>query len=306
MPSPDQFLQRRCPLCASPTASAQEVTSARPAETLPLEDLKGYWNGFFKEKVFFSYVRCSSCGLLFNPVFFTQQQLASLYAGMPPNMESIPPAALRATQRGYYDWLKANSTFQGAYLEVGPDVGYFVENCVRADGFARYWLFEPNRDVACALGAAVAGREHTIVHEMTDFEVVPDETVGAAVMIHVLDHLLDPMDTLVQLRRKLAPGGRVLIVTHDESSVLRRVFGARWPPFCLQHPQLYRPRTMAAMLKAAGFGAVRLKRTVNHFPVAFLLKQFLWATGLKVETTPAFGGATVALALGNMMAIGTA
>ena len=90
-----------------------------------------------------------------------------------------------------------------------------------------------------------------------------------------------------------------------ESSLLRRLFGARWPPFCLQHPQLYRPRTMAAMLNAAGFGGVRLKRTVNHFPISFLLKQFLWATGLRVETTPSFGGLTVARALGNMIAVAT-
>ena len=49
------------------------------------------------------------------------------------------------------------------------------------------------------------------------------------------------------------------------------------------------------MLRQAGFKDVAVKRTANHFPVSFLVQQFLWACGWKVEKVPSFGGLTVGL-----------
>ena len=306
MSSPEPFLARVCPHCGAAASATVEVASRQRAEALPLDDLVSYWNGFFKEKVFFSYARCGSCGLLFAPTFFDNAQLGRLYAGMPPNMESVPADALARTQRGYFDWLRANAQFRGGYLEVGADVGLFARNCVEAGGFDRYWLYEPNRDVAPALDAVVKGHDSEIIHDMTGFDAVPDGAVGAVVMIHVLDHLLDPLTTLKELRTKLHPGGKILIVTHDESSLLRRVFGAAWPPFCLQHPQLFQPSTIKKVLTGAGFSDVKVRRSVNHFPIAFLFKHLIWAVGLKWDKTPAFGSLSVGLRLGNMMTLASA
>jgi SAM-dependent methyltransferase len=282
------------------------MASPRRAEAMGFDELVPCWNGFFKEKVFFSYLRCPRCQLLFTPVFFSPDQLGELYRGMPPNMESVPESALQRTQRGYFDWLRSNATFEGDYLEMGPDVGLFVRNCVSAGGFGRYWLFEPNRDVAPALTAAMGAEDHVLVHDMTGFDTVPEATLGAAVMVHVLDHLLDPMPTLVELRRKLQPGGKLLIVTHDESSMLRRAFGKMWPPFCLQHPQLFRPETMKTMLATAGFEKIEVKRAKNYFPISFLFQHLLWAIGVKSRHAPSFDGLTVGLRLGNMMTLATA
>jgi Methyltransferase domain len=132
---------------------------------------------------------------------------------------------------------------------------------------------------------------------------VPDVSVGAAVMIHVLDHLLDPAGVLRELRGKLLPGATVVIVTHNESSLLRRVFQRRWPAFCLQHPELYNPRSMRALVESAGYELVQVDRTVNHFPLQFLVKHLLWAAGLKIDAVPAFGGLSIGLKLGNMITV---
>ena len=42
-------------------------------------------------------------------------------------------------------------------------------------------------------------------------------------MIQVLDHLLDPIATLTELRAKLLPDAKLLIVTHNEQSLLRKM-----------------------------------------------------------------------------------
>lgn len=267
------------------------------------ESLVPVWNGFFREKTFFSYKRCPGCGLLFAPTFFTSEQLEALYAQMPPNMDVVPIETLRRTQRGYFDVLKRHSKLEGGLIEIGPDVGLFTENCVREGAFDRYWLFEPNRDVSEALHETMGNKQHEIIYEMFGFNRVPDGAASTAVMIHVLDHLLDPVATLTELREKLSEGARLIIVTHDESSLLPKLIGPRWPAYCLQHPELYNPRSMKTLLDAAGYDIVELSKTTNHFPIQFLVRHGLWAVGMKVERVPSFGGLTLGLRLGNMVTV---
>jgi hypothetical protein len=281
------------------------VTSTPRAEDLPFTELVHGWNGLFKQRVFFSYARCHSCGLLFNPVFFNPEQLDALYAQMPANMDLVPSSALRRTQRGYFEALKARSDLTGGYVEIGPDTGLFAENCVREGHFERYWMFEPNRGVRGELDAALSSARSEIVHSMADFSRVPHRSVGAAVMIQVLDHLLDPVSTLLDLRDTLGDGSIVFIVTHNETSLLRRLFGYRWPAFCLQHPEIYNPRSMQALMAATGYDVVEIGRTTNHFPLQFLVKNLLWACGLKVGRVPSFGGISLSLKLGNMLTVAT-
>jgi hypothetical protein len=264
-----------------------------------------HWNGFFKDKAFFSYARCGGCGLLYAPTFFNGSQLENLYGQMPPNMAVVPLEALRRTQRGYFQTLKKWSLLEGGFIEVGPDIGLFTENCVRDGQFGEYWLFEPNRDVAPTLGKVVDGQRAHIIHDMFGFSSVPDQAASVAVMIHVLDHLLDPIATLRDLRKKLRPEARLLLVTHDESSLLRHIVSWRWPAFCLQHPQIYNPSTMRALLGAAGFQVLHQEKTTNFFEIGFLVKHLLWALGIKIKSVPSFWHITVGLKLGNMLTIAT-
>lgn len=297
------FNKRLCPSCLKETLSDQEIFSSPSAETIELEALTKYWNGFFREKIFFSYHRCRECDLLFNPTFFTSEQLELLYKQMPPNMPLVPVSALKRTQKGYFNALKAFSTLSGHFMEIGPDVGYFVENCVREGSYECYWLFEPNRDVSAQLKNVVDCHDHHIIYDMFNFSGVPAASVSTVVMIHVFDHLLDPVATLRDLSSKLESEATVLIVTHDESSLLRKIVDYRWPPFCLQHPQIYNPKSILEILKKAGYEVTHQEKTTNYFPASFLLKHLLWALGIKVKWVPSFFGLTLGLRLGNLLTI---
>lgn len=301
----NNYLSRVCPVCGSKPSAEGAIHSEIKAESLSFNDLIPGWNGFFKDKVFFTYARCNGCGLLYAPTFFNYSQLEQLYGQMPPNMAEVPLEALRRTQHGYFKALKNCSGLDGGFIEVGPDIGLFTENCVREGKYDEYWLFEPNRDVLPALSKIVEGRKFHVIHDMFGFSHVPDHAASAAVMIHVLDHLLDPIATLSELRQKLKPGARLLLVTHNESSLLRRIVGWRWPAFCLQHPQIYNPDSMRALLNAAGYEVQEVRKTINYFQVDFLLKHLLWAFGIKVKSVPSFGKLTVGLKLGNMLTIAT-
>lgn len=295
------FGHRSCPNCGG-TSPANEVASDRRAETMSFEDLRAYWSGLFKEKVFFSYDRCADCGLLYAPAFFSEGQLGELYADMAPNMELVPTDALEATQRGYWDVARTGTALDGGYLEIGPDVGYIVAHAAQGGSFAHFWLVEPNRSVHGQLSASAQGKPHTIIEDMDDWSAVPDGSVGLAVMIHVLDHLLDPIASLRQIHAKLKPGGRLVIVTHNEKSVLRSLMRRRWPPFCLQHPQLFNPDSMQNLVARAGYAGAEVARSTNYFPIRFMARQAAYSVGLDIGKLP-LPGQSIGLKLGNMITV---
>jgi hypothetical protein len=281
------------------------VTSRRRGEDLSWDELRPYWDHFFKEKVFFSYTRCPRCGVLYCPRFFDHKTLEALYSESQHAMTGVPIEALRRTQAGYFQALKRHSPLRGSFLEVGPDVGLFTELCVREGGFDRFWMFEPSQAAHAEITERLAGKEFTIHTDMFSFEAIPEHSVSVAVIIHVLDHLLDPKDALEDLRSRLADDAIVLIVTHDESSLLARVFKNRWPPYCLAHPQLYNPRSTRAFLEATGYRVLEISKTYNHFPVMYLLRHLLAAVGLRKIKVPSLDSPQVALKLGNIITIAT-
>ena len=301
----EKFLSRQCPICQKSTKVTLEICSQTRAETIDYEALTPYWNGFFKEKIYFSYARCAECKLLFAPIFYKPDQLEALYGQMSPNMDLVPMAALLKTQKGYFNELKKCSNLDKGYIEVGPDVGVFTVNCTREGAFDKYWLCEPNKEVASALGRVLGDRPYQIIENMFGFSDIPDHSSSVAVMIQVLDHLLDPVTTLAELKKKLLPNAKLLIVTHNEQSLLRKIVGWKWPAFCLQHPQIYSPESIRMLLEKSGYTVDSIERTKNYFQFSFLLKHLLWAFGLKVKSVPNIFDFTIGLKLGNMITIAT-
>lgn len=296
-----EFPQRPCPACGADSPSI-EVTSERRAEDLSMAEVRPFWSGLFKEKIFFSYARCGGCGQMYAPRFFSNEQLSDLYADMAPNMEDIPGPALEATQRSYWKRAKLTAPLTGGYLEIGPDIGYIVREAAREAAYDHYWLFEPNQAVHTTLAEATQGKPHTISADMDDLSPVPDESISLAVMIHVLDHLLDPLTMLSQIRRKLRPGGVLMIVTHNERSLLRRAMNIKFPPFCLQHPELYNPTSISRLLQRADYDRVDVARSTNYFPIAFMLRQAAWTAGIDLAKVP-LPAAPIGLKLGNMLTL---
>lgn len=262
------------------------------------------WMGLFQDKSIFSYTRCAECGLLYAPVFFDEPQLQELYANMPPNMDVVPTDALSRTQAGYYEYFKsALPETKGSFLEIGPDVGLFTRHCAELDQFDKYWLFEPNQAVEQQLKDLMSRRHYQISREISDFRIVSNDSVSACVMIHVLDHLLNPRDTLVQLRAKMKKDSVMMIVTHDEGSLLAQLLGAKWPAYSLQHPQLYNPESMRSSLANAGLRVTKQVKTQNVFPVSFLTKNLLWSLGFRHQIPEFLPSFSVGLKLGNILTL---
>tara|TARA_B100000768_G_scaffold124084_1_gene114782 strand:+ start:1155 stop:2039 length:885 start_codon:yes stop_codon:yes gene_type:complete len=285
-----------------------KISSPDPSELLSFNVNKETWSGLFykKTKSFFSYYKCNNCKIIYAPEHFTNQELNNLYKKLPANMVQVPSKILEKTQYGYFKVLQKWSSLKGDYLEVGPDIGLFTQYCVLNGKFDFFWLFEPNKLVLPKLNKLLGNRKKKVYPAIEQIEMVDDNKLSTVVIIHVLDHLLDPLKILKKIRKKMKAGAIILIVTHDESSIMRKILGWRWPPFCQQHPQLFNYKTTCSILNRSGFKVLDQRKSKNYFEISFLLKNLLWVFGFKIQKLPRWLNVPVGIKLGNIITIATA
>ena len=298
------YLERDvCPGCGEPSAHARLVFASTPtAEELSFDRHSRFAAGYDTDRVFFSYFECPRCSLHFCRRFYTQDQLGHLYGHQQENMGEVPLEARRVAQESYARLLLKHTTGHGGFLEIGPDIGLFAKYCADNWQFDHFWLYEPNREVTDELKAAVAGHPNDVLYTMWPTEDVAAGSVSAMALIHVLDHLLDPVEYLERLWDKLEPGGTILTVTHNCASPLARLLGKRFPPHALQHPQLYSPKSITHVFEKAGFEVLEIASAVNYFPVMHLVRAAFAILGLP-KPLPGAQGPVIPIKLGNIATV---
>jgi SAM-dependent methyltransferase len=303
-PNNDDYLQRdRCPCCAEAAhRSRLVVASDPPAESLPIAEHGRFLSGYSADRVFFTYYRCGNCGLFYCPAYYTKAQLESLYGRQAENMAEVPLPTRQLTQAEYVRLVTRHSRMDGGFLELGADVGLFAEQCAEKGHFDKFWLYEPNVAVHDQLRGRIGSRDAAILGDSFSAADVPAASVSTAALIHVLDHLLEPRAMLEEIRRCLRPNGIVLVVTHDCASPLARLLGRRWPPYTLQHPQLFSRQSLRRTLERSGLEVLEIASVRNFFSMTYLIRAGLAILGLPIEF-PDWPRPLLGLPLGNIAAV---
>lgn len=270
------------------------------AEDLATDEHGKFLSGYDARRVFFSYRRCGSCALLFCPTYYSPAQLQQLYRHQSENMADVPLACRVRTQERYVELVAPETVPDGDYLELGADIGIFARLCSERKRFGRLWLYEPNADVREDMNRRLEGLDFKVVAEDFSPTDIAAESVSLAIVVHVLDHVWEPARILRGLHGAMCPGGRIFVVTHDERSMLARVLGKRWPPYTLQHPQLFSAISLGQIAAKCGFEPIRTVKTVNYFPFFFLLGAGLEVLGMPHRFLPRSPTPQVGLRLGNV------
>jgi 2-polyprenyl-3-methyl-5-hydroxy-6-metoxy-1,4-benzoquinol methylase len=87
-----------------------------------------------------------------------------------------------------------------------------------------------------------------------------DASFDAVTLSHVIEHVPNPIQTLVECRRILKPGGRLVLFTPNASSLSHRVFKQDWrglePP---RHLHVFSTESMRPLLERAGFRNISVR-----------------------------------------------
>lgn len=289
---------RCCPTCGASTGG-KEVAQSRPrAEDVDDETRAEHWRGFRPDKVFFTYLRCANCGQVYSSTYFSDVALGGLYHTMGDNSAGEDPVTLARTQAGYVRLLQGVAKPSGRWLDVGADIGLLASALREVPGVEAVDGVEPNTAVHSELKARL-GSDGEVSESVADVSRRYD---GVAA-IHVVDHLLHPVAELTGWRQLLNDQGLLLIVVHSQASVLRRLLRRKWPPYCLQHPQLYSPQSMRSLLDRVGFDVLSVKRTSNYFSVDQVLAVGLAVLGVKYSRRERMRAVVLPLRLGNIAVI---
>jgi len=160
---------------------------------------------------------------------------------------------------------KANKRF----LDIGCGLGDFL-SVVAAQG----WNITGTEISPKAVQQANSLLGDKVIEgEIINLEL-PENSYDLITIYHVIEHLLDPVATLVKIRHLLKPEGMAFIETPNMGSLGARLRGKNWshiiPP---EHITYFKPSSLNYALKEAGFPRCKvftnpppLIQSISHWP----------------------------------------
>lgn len=210
----------------------------------------------------FTFVRCSTCGLLYQSPRLPWEQLETYYQGEYASYSTVvqdEPSRLRRMvkrlgplkQRRHVERFRR----EGSLLDIGCGTGVFLAE-MQVSGRWQLNGLEPTRSAAAyvrrRLGIPVAEQ----LFEDSDFLA---ESQDVITMWHVLEHFTSPMRALRKAWELLKPGGYLIFAIPNYESLSRALFGRFWVGWDLPRHLYAFPRpVLRHMLEASGF------RVVDH------------------------------------------
>jgi SAM-dependent methyltransferase len=177
-----------------------------------------------------------------------------------------------ANRRVLFEWflrtLDAYALRGRNLFEVGSHVGLFLATARDAGWNARG--IEPSKwAVQTGLERFGVDLRRGNVEELDE----PDGSADVAVMLDVLEHLVDPLAALKAVRRVVDPEGLLVLSTVNLSGLHARLRKDRWPWFIRSHLHYFSPETLAAMLRDSGFRLVRWELVPRSFRLSYIAKR---------------------------------
>lgn len=142
----------------------------------------------------------------------------------------------------------------GKLLDVGSGTGSFVNEMKQA-GWETLGL-EPDEDAR-----RIAGEQHQL--ELAAPAVLynlPQESFDAVTLWHVLEHVHDLNGYIRQLKKILAPAGRLFIAVPNYTSLDAKIYGEFWAAYDVpRHLYHFSPLSMQTLMEKNGLRIIQYK-----------------------------------------------
>ncbi len=206
-------------------------------------------------------VRCNRCGLMYaSPRLGVDCEAIGTWEDN-PNWDAAKERPQRFEKeqlqvRDYADTREMLARLypqRGKLVEIGSGMGFQLD-AFRKEGWDVLGI-DPDRN-----GCRHAKNKLHIPAIASTLEAakLPDASVDVVIMLHVIEHLPDPMATLREIHRVLKPQGRLVLETPRYDTLMHKIMGRRERSLgCEGHIYFYTTDTLRKTCEAAGFSLVR-------------------------------------------------
>lgn len=225
-----------------------------------------------RERDYFHYqmVKCRQCGLVRANPIFEPEQVTKLYVESKFNysdQDDFKP--LNQTYSYYLNYLiKKFKPKQDNFLDIGCGNGFFLETAQNF-GFKEVVGVEPSSH---ALAQAKPQILPNIKEGVFTADLFAGKQFDVITALQTFEHILSPNQFLADIKQVLRPGGLVLIISHNVSSVASRFFKERCPIIDIGHVYLYDKETIRRIFEKHNFKVLKVFSVRNIIAVNYLIK----------------------------------
>lgn len=220
---------------------------------------------------------CIECGLIYARHIRSREELDSFYINMSDEEYKNEEKGRRISARKILNKLKKLKK-KGRILDIGCATGFLLDEAKVAGWEAHgvelsRWCVDYARD---RLGMDIFCGSL----KKAGFK---DSFFDAVVLKDVIEHLSDPKETLLEIRRILKPDGIVCISTPDIDSLMSKMLKARWWGINQAHLFYFTKKTLSKLLVSAGFSPLKFTRHPRTFSFNY------WVLRFKHYSMPIYG-----------------
>lgn len=189
--------------------------------------------------------------------------------------------SLRATFDRLLRSMAERGLARGRLLDIGCGYGFFLQAA------APFFEFRAGTELSARAAEIARARADEVCLGSLD-AVPPDWRFDCVVALHVVEHVYEPVPFLRRVRDLLTPDGAIIVAVPNMGGVWRKSMGRRWPSFKFpEHVAYYDARTLAELLRAAGFQRIEGVPYPHAFPLGLILRK------LKLPALRALAGQNV-------------
>ncbi len=213
-------------------------------------------------------VRCTTCDLIYVNPRPSPDLLMNNYAKSTDDLYLEEEAGRRISAKRIVKEI-AKTKKGGRILDIGCAVGFLLDEARKA-GFDIYGI-ELSKWAADYAGNKLGIK--TIYQGMLRDAGYPASHFDIIFLSDVIEHLVDPKSTLIEIRKILKPDGIICINTPDIDSLISKTLRARWWGVKNAHLYYFTRKTLHKMLDHAGFVPFKTKMHSRTFTIKYLVDK---------------------------------
>jgi SAM-dependent methyltransferase len=229
-----------------------------------------------RSRIHHRFVKCNTCALIRSDPILEPEQIADLYK----DSAMLYSTDTEDIGRTYGHYLKKVMALIGngdRLLDIGCGDGFFLKRAL-ALGFKDVRGVEPSMATYESLDSFWKTK---ITPGNFTRDLFPQNSFDVVCLFQVIEHVIDPNETVSEVFRILKPGGVFLVISHNAAALSVKVLGEQSPIFDIVHINLFDKRTMSAIIAKQNFVIRNIHNVLNIYSFRYWFNYAALNPGIK-------------------------